>query len=124
MARTIELGVDLVGFQARTAGGGEPVGEIQGVSRRGLRIHKIPGHMKRAGHVPAEAIASVDHATDTILLREGIGLRQVLDAPAPPDEGPDAWHMSNEWWADLLGHYGLYEAEGRGNEPFLHADQK
>ena len=48
----------------------------------------------------------------------------MLDAPPPPDERPDGWHASDDWWADLLGHYGLYDSEGKGSEPFLHADQK
>ena len=32
--------------------------------------------------------------------------------------------MSGGWWADLLGHSGLFDPEGRGSEPFLHPDQK
>ena len=66
----------------------------------------------------------VDEATDTIFLAEGVTIEKVLDAPPPPDESADGWHKSNEWWADLLGHYGLYESEGRGSEPFLHPNQK
>jgi hypothetical protein len=122
-ANTTRLDTGIVGYQARTAGG-EVLGEIQGVSPRGLRLHKIPGQLKRAGHIPAEAVASIDSATDTISVREGIGLEQLISSPAPPADGPDRWHMSDDWWADLLGHYGLYDAEGKSSEPFLHPDQK
>ena len=121
---TIEPTTALVGYQVREADGRTVVGDVQGVRPSGIRIHKIPGHPRRAGHLPAEAIAHVDRATDTIRLREGIRLADILDAPAPPDDRPEGWHMSGGWWADLLGHYGLFDAEGRGSEPFLHPDQK
>ena len=123
-SQTIELTTALVGYQAREADGRTVIGEIQGVRPNGVRIHKIPGHARHAGYLPAEAIERVERTTDTIVLRPGIGLAEVLDAPPPPDESPDGWHMSRDWWADLIGHYGLYDAEGRGSEPFLHPDQK
>ena len=88
----------------------------------GVRVHKIPGHARHHGYLPAELMARIDHATDTIFLVEGVTVDKVLDAPPPPDESPDGWHKSEEWWADLLGHFGLYESEGRKSEPFLHPD--
>jgi hypothetical protein len=119
---TIEIG--LVGYQVRSHDGTAVFGDIEGVRPAGVRIHKIPGHPRHAGYLPADAIARVDTATDTVHLAPELTLEHVLDAPAPPDEGPDDWHKSGEWWADLLGHYGLFESEGRGNEPFLHPDQR
>jgi hypothetical protein len=56
--------------------------------------------------------------------REGIGADRVADAPPPSDEGPDDWHKAADWWADLLGHYGLFDSAGKGNEPFLHPAQR
>jgi hypothetical protein len=38
--------------------------------------------------------------------------------------GPDDWHTSDDWWADLLGHFGLFDAAGKGNEPLLHPAQR
>jgi len=142
--QTIEPTTALVGYQVREADGRTVVGEVEGVRPSGIRpsgirpsgirpsgirpscirIHKIPGHPRRAGHLPAEAIADVERATDTIRLRDGIRLAAILDAPEPPAGDPEGWHMSGDWWADLLGHYGLFDAEGRGSEPFLHPDQK
>ena len=124
MTSTVTPSISLVGYQARTADGATVVGEIEGVRPNGVRIHKIPGHPGHAGYLPAEAIARIDEPTNTVFLVEGIGPEQVLDAPPPPDESPEGWHKSADWWADLLGHYGLFDSEGRGNEPFLHADQK
>lgn len=123
MSATENMTTAVVGYQVRTADR-TIVGEVQGVRPRGLRLHKIPGHARHSGYLPGEAIARVDSATDTVELRTGIQLEAILDAPAPPDEGLDSWHVSDDWWADLLGHYGLFEPEGRTNEPFLHADQK
>jgi hypothetical protein len=122
--RTIEPTTALVGYQVREADGRTVVGEVEGVRPSGIRIHKIPGHPRRAGHLPAEALAGVDRATDTVRLREGIRLSEIIDAPDPPPGDPEGWRMSGDWWADLLGHYGLFDAEGRGAEPFLHPDQK
>jgi hypothetical protein len=113
-----------VGYQVRTADGAVVIGEVEGVRPGGIRIHKIPGHGRHAGYVPDEMITAVDSSTNTVVLVPGIGIDQVVDAPPPPDASPDGWHKSNDWWADLLGHYGLFASEGRGNEPFLHADQK
>jgi H+/Cl- antiporter ClcA len=124
MSETLGLTTAVVGYQAREAGGGTVVGEVQGVRPRGVRIHKIPGHPRHHGYLPAEAIARIERSTNTLFLTPGIGVAQVLDAPPPPDERPDGWHASDDWWADLLGHYGLYDSEGKGSEPFLHADQK
>ena len=122
--RSIEPTTALVGYQVREADGRTVMGEVEGVRPSGIRIHKIPGHPRRAGHLPAEAIADVERATDTIRLRDGIRLAAILDAPEPPAGDHEGWHMSGDWWADLLGHYGLFDAEGRGDEPFLHPDQK
>jgi hypothetical protein len=124
MTSTVQTSIRLVGYQARTLDGTTVVGEVEGVRPKGVRIHKIPGHPGHAGYLPAEAIARIDEPVNTVFLVEGIGPEQVLDAPPPPDESPEGWHKSADWWADLLGHYGLFDSEGRGNEPFLHADQK
>lgn len=118
------LSIGVVGYQVRTADGDHPVGEVEGVRKKGVRVHRIPGHLGHHGYLPAEAIAQIDRATNTIFLREGIDVGDVVDAPPPRGEDPDGWHKSSEWWADLLGHYGLYESEGRGNEPFLHPAQR
>ena len=124
MGTTLEHDVGIVGYQGRGAGGGRVLGTVEGVRPRGVRVHKIPGHAGHHGYLPAEAIARIDRSTDTVLVRPGIDLERLVDAPPPPDESPDGWHMSNDWWADLLGHYGLFSAEGRGGEPFLHPDQR
>src|SRR5687768_1523969 len=105
----------LVGYQVRTSGGATVVGEIEGVRPNGVRVHKIPDHPGHAGYLPMEAVATIDDATNTVLLVEGIARDQVLDAPPPPDERADGWRKSDDWWADLLGHYGLFESEGRGS---------
>lgn len=120
---TASVDIRLVGYQVRDADG-RVLGEIEGVRPNGVRVHKIPGHPGHAGYLPAAAFARVDNATNTVLLSLGISTAQVVDAPPPPDETPDGWHKSAEWWADLLGHYGLFESEGRKNEPLLHADQR
>ncbi len=124
MTNTVTPNISLVGYQTRASDGATVIGEIEGVRPKGVRIHKIPGHSGHAGYLPAEAIARIDKATNSVFLVEGIGREQVLDAPPPPDESPEGWHKSADWWADLLGHYGLFDSEGRGSEPFLHPDQK
>ena len=124
MAEVVELTTGIVGYQVREADGVRRLGEIEGIGGRGIRIHRIPGHMRRHGYLPADAIARVDRVTDTVILVPGATLEQMLEAPEPPDGGATAWHMSDDWWADLLGHYGLFDPEGRGNEPFLHPDQR
>lgn len=121
---TIEPTTALVGYQVREADGRTVVGEVDGVRPSGIRVHKIPHNRGRVGHLPAAAIATVDRATNTIRLVDGIRLAAILDAPEPPDTSREGWHLSGDWWADLLGHYGLFDAEGRGSEPFLHPDQK
>jgi hypothetical protein len=121
---TPQISIRLVGYQVRTLGGASVVGEVEGVRERGLRIHKIPGHRGHHGYLPAETITWISDATNTIFLGDGLGAESVVDAPPPPGADPDGWHKSNEWWADLLGHYGLYESEGRGSEPFLHSDRR
>ncbi len=122
--KTIEPTTALVGYQVREADGRTVVGEVDGVGPSGFRIHKIPHHRGRAGYLPAEAIATVNRATNTIRLVNEIRVAGILDAPEPPDGSREGWHLSGDWWADLLGHYGLFDAEGRGSEPFLHPDQK
>lgn len=124
MTSAITPRVRMVGYQARAADGATVIGEIEGIRPHGVRVHKIPGHAGHAGYLPAAAIARVEDSTNTAFLVAGIGVDQVLDAPPPPDESPDGWHKSEDWWADLLGHYGLFDSEGHGNEPFLHPDQK
>src|SRR5438105_11366596 len=118
------LSIRVVGYQVRTLGGASVVGEVEGVRERGVRVHKIPRHRGHHGYLPAAAIAWISDATNTIFLAEGISAESVADAPPPPGADPDGWHKSDEWWANLLGHYGLYESAGRGSEPFLHADQR
>jgi hypothetical protein len=118
------LTTQVVGYQVRTAGGAEVVGEVEGVRSGGMRVYKIPGHHGMRGYVPREAILWVSPGTDTIFLIEGISGDRVAGAPPPPDEGPDDWHKSPDWWADLLGHYGLFDSAGKGSEPFLHPAQR
>jgi hypothetical protein len=119
-----ELTVDLVGYQVRTADSTRVVGEVEGVSRRGMRLHKLPGHPASLSYLPVEAVETVDRPTNTIFLCAGIQPETIAAAPTPPADGPQGWRMSDDWWADLLGHYGLYEPEGRSSEPFLHPDQR
>jgi hypothetical protein len=121
---TAELSIKVVGYQVRTADGERPVGEVEGVRPNGLRLHRIVGHPGHHGYLPARSLGRIDRATNTIFLRTGIDVEQIVDAPPPPGERPDGWRKSSDWWADLLGHYGLYESEGRGNEPFLHPAQR
>ena len=121
---TIEPSTSMVGYQVREADGRTVVGEVDGVRPSGFRVHKIPHHRHEHGYLPAAAIATVDRVTNTIRLVDGIRRDAILEAPDPPDGSPEAWHRSDDWWADLLGHYGLYDAEGRGSEPFLHPDQR
>jgi hypothetical protein len=118
------LTTHIVGYQVRTAGNGEVVGEVEGVRARGMRVYKLPGHHGRRGYVPAEAVLWISHGTNTIFLAEGIDADRVAGAPPPPGERPDGWRMSADWWADLLGHYGLFDAAGKGNEPLLHPAQR
>ena len=115
------LNTDIDGYQVRTADRSEAIGEIEGVMAHGVRLHKLTGHAGHAGYLPSEAIARVDKDTDTVYLVHGVEMSTILDAPAPPN---DAWRTSPEWWADLLGHYGMFDAEGKGNEPMLHPDQR
>jgi hypothetical protein len=120
---TMDRGVALVGYQARGADG-TVIGIVEGVRPHGVRIYKIPGHPGHHGYLPAEAIERVEDSTNTIVLVAAATIDAVLDAPPPPDESPDGWHTSNDWWADLLGHYRLFASEGRKSEPFLHPDQR
>ena len=121
---TIEPSTSMIGYQVREADGRTVVGEVDGVRPSGFRIHKIPHHRREHGYLPAEAIATVDRVTNTIRLVDGIPRAAILEAPEPPDGTGEDWHLSRDWWADLLGHYGLFDAEGRGSEPFLHPDQR
>lgn len=115
-----QITMDLVGYRVRTADG-MPVGEIDAVGPRGLRLHKMAGQgMMRHGYVPAEAVAGVDRDTDVVVLEPGIAMDSITAAPAPPGGDTGAWRESDDWWADLLGHYGLYDAGGKGAGPFLH----
>ncbi|WP_217913314.1 hypothetical protein [Miltoncostaea marina] len=114
------LPLRLVGYEVRTADGGQVVGRVEGVRPHGLRI-KASGTGRRYGYVPAELVTHIDDATDTLTLAEGIDADRVAGSPPPPDERPDGWHTSEDWWADVLGHYGLYDSSGRGSGPFLHA---
>jgi hypothetical protein len=118
------LTTQVVGYQVRTAGGAGVVGEVEGVRARGMRLYKIPGNPGRRGYVPSEAVLWVSHGTDTIFLIEGVTADRVAGSPPPADERPDDWHKSDDWWADLLGHYGLFDSAGKGNEPFLHPAQR
>lgn len=108
-----------LGYVVRTHGNRAVVGEIEGVQARGVRLKNMPDHPGRHGHLPAEAIESADRRTRVATLRIGILPEAVIDAPAPPDDSADGWYTSAEWWADLLGHYGLYTASGRSSRPLL-----
>lgn len=119
-----DLTTALVGYQAREADGETVIGEVEGVRPRGVRVHGIAGRPRRHGYVPAEAIDRIDRATNVIVMRPGITGDSVAGSPPPPDESPDGWHLSDDWWADLLGHYGLYDAEGKGDGPYLHAGRR
>jgi len=121
--KTNELDIGLVGYQVRAADD-TVIGEIEGVRPAGVRLHKIPGHPSHAGYLPGAAFARIDGATNTVFLHPGPSIERILDAPPPPGETRDGWHKSTEWWADLLGHYGLFESEGRKSEPILHPDQR
>ena len=124
MARTSALDITVVGYQVRSTDGAAVIGEVEGVRPHGIRIHNLPGHRGRAGYLPDEMVGRVNRPANTLFLVAGIGVEQVVNAPPPPDESPDGWHKSTDWWADLLGHYGLFASEGRGSEPFLHPDQR
>lgn len=124
MSSAVTPTMRMVGYQVRAADGATVIGEIEGIRPNGVRVHKIPGHPRHAGYLPAAAIARIEDSTNTAFLTAGIGVDCVLDAPPPPGESPDGWRKSEDWWADLLGHHGLFESEGRGNEPFLHPDQR
>ena len=114
------LSIQLLGYEVRTDDDAV-VGEVEGVRPHGMRLTKITGHPGHHGYLPTEAVGAVDRRTGTIRLVPGISAGSVVDAPPPPGEDPDAWHTSPEWWADLLGHYGLSDPRGRSNQPFLHA---
>lgn len=122
-SQTERVDVRLVGYQVRGADGAV-LGEIEGVRPNGVRIHKIPGHPGHAGYLPRSLFDHVERSTNTVFVHAGITRELVVDAPPPPDETPDGWHKSTDWWADLLGHYGLFESEGRLSEPFLHPAQR
>ncbi len=115
--------MDLVGYQVRSAKS-QPIGEIEGIREGGFRLHRLAGHPADHGFLPAEAVDRIDRATNTIHLINGITVDTVVDAPPPPGEDPEGWKKSADWWANLLGHYGLFESTGRGNEPVLHPDQR
>lgn len=108
-----------LGYVVCTHGNRAVVGEIDGVQARGVRLRNLPGHPGRRGYLPAEAIESADRRTRVATLRIGILPDAVVEAPAPPDERDDGWFTSPDWWADLLGHYGLYTASGRRSRPLL-----
>jgi hypothetical protein len=124
MTSAVTPSIRMVGYQARAEGGATVIGEIEGVRPNGVRIHKIPGHARHAGYLPAAAIARIEDSTNTVFVVAGVGIAQVVDAPPPPDESPDGWHKSDDWWADLLGHYGLFDSAGMRSEPFLHPAQR
>jgi hypothetical protein len=117
------ISINLVGYQVRSADA-EVIGEVEGIRPRGFRLHRLSGHPTERGYVPDVAVLQIDQATNTIFLRPGITIEAVVGAPPPPGDKPDGWRKSDEWWANLLGHYGLFESEGRGNEPLLHPDQR
>lgn len=121
--KTNELDIGLVGYQVRAADD-TVIGEIEGVRPAGVRVHKVPGHPSHVGYLPGAAFARIDGATNTVFLHPGPSIDRILDAPPPPEETRDGWHKSTEWWANLLGHYGLFESEGRKSEPILHPDQR
>lgn len=117
------ISIEQVGHRVRSADAAV-VGEVEGIRSRGFRVHRLSGHPTKFGYLPDEAVAQIDRATSTILLRPGVTVDTVAGAPPPPGDKPDAWRKSDDWWANFPGHYGLFESEGRGNEPLLHPDQR
>ncbi|MFN8110383.1 MAG: hypothetical protein U0Y82_11155 [Thermoleophilia bacterium] len=121
MADTHAPDIRLVGYEVRTADG-DHVGLIEGVGADGMRLHHLADRPTAGGWVPLMAVDRVDHALDTVLLMPGVDMDVILAAPPRADTDPDGWHKSNDWWADMLGHLGLFESEGRGSGPFIHHD--
>ncbi len=115
--------IQLVGYQIRSADS-QPIGQIEGIRDGGIRLHRLPGYPAAHGFLPTQAIDRIDRTTNTVHLIPGITIDTVVDAPPPPGEDPQGWRKSADWWANLLGHYGLFESEGRGSEPILHPDQR
>lgn len=113
--------LSMVGYEVRSSTA-EPLGEVEGIRSSGIRIHHIPNHSGHHGFVPAAAMATVDPALGRISLVAGIDREVIVDAPPPDGSDPDGWRKSEDWWANLLGHMGLFESEGRGSGPFLHHD--
>lgn len=119
--RTVEsITGQVVGYQVRAAGNAEVLGEVEGARPRGIRVDRIPGHPGVRGYAPAGAVLWISHGTGTIFLDEGITPDLVAAAPVPPDEGLEDWYMSDDWWDELLGHYGLVGAAGARGRPALH----
>lgn len=113
MTGTVTPSMRVVGYEARASDGATVIGEIEGVRPKGVRLHKIPGLPGYTRYLPAEAIARIEEPSTTVFLVEGIGLEQVLDAPPPPDASLGGWHRSADWWAELLGYYGLVDSKER-----------
>ncbi len=102
----------MIGYRVHSHAG-DPIGEVEAVRERGVRLRRRPGPPGRLGYLPAAAIAAVDHGAGEVITVLGIPAEAVADAPPPPDERLDAWHTSAEWWSDLMGHYGLYHPVAR-----------
>jgi hypothetical protein len=116
MATVHTLPLKIVGFRA-VAEDGEALGVVDGVGRFGVHLHRMPGFPGERGYVLAEAVSAIDDELDVVVLAAGITPAWAALTPAPDGEEV---RRSDDPWADLLGGLGLYEAEGTGNEPFLH----
>jgi hypothetical protein len=116
MAPVESLPLKIVGFRA-VAEDGDPLGVVDGVGRFGLQLARMPGFPRQGGYVLAEAVSAIDDRLDVVVLAAGVTPAWAALTPAP--EGEEL-RRSGDPWADRLGALGLWQAEGTGNEPFLH----
>ena len=118
MATRESLPLRIVGFRA-VGEDGEPLGVVDGVGRFGLHLHRMPGFPRERGYVLAEAVSAIDDELDIVVLAAGVTPAWAALTPVPDGERT---HRSDDDWADRLGALGLWEAEGLGNDAFLHPD--
>lgn len=105
IGRGTELDLRLVDLSVRAADG-TLIGEVEGVRPLGVRLHRIPGHPRRAGYLPGAAFAQTDEITKTLFLRPRLSIERILDAPLPPEDTRGRWRRSADWWAELANHSG------------------
>ena len=117
MASVETLPLKIVGFRA-VAEDGDALGVVDGVGRFGMRLHRMPGFAGERGYVLAEAVSAIDDELHVVVLA---GVTPAWAALTPAPDGEET-RRSDDDWADRLGGMGLFEAEGTGNEPFLHPD--